>query len=307
MPGAYAHLTLATVLNGDPLRLEAAGLPREAISALMKHSEFVCLGAVSPDYPYLVMADASAGKWADAMHYDHTGEFLKRAVRRLSGEETGARARRLAWLLGFASHVGGDITIHPVVERRVGPYQGNEKAHQKCEMHQDVFIFPRLNLGAPDVPEYLDATLKTCGDEEGLAADIRDFWTALLVEIHPALAAEIPPDPRQWHSWFVRFVDMAEELSGLPAFARHVAAHLNPVYPTPGELDKSYLENLETPTGRENYERIFLRAEDTVLWLWRLISGGVCNGENTYLTEIRNWNLDNGHDEDGNITAWERA
>lgn len=305
MPGAYAHLTLATILNGDPQRLEAAALPTEAIAALMKHSRFVCLGAVSPDYPYLALADKSAARWADAMHYERTGDFLKLAVQRLAMEETGARERKLAWLLGFASHVAGDITIHPVVELKVGPYKGHEKEHQECEMHQDVHVFPRLNLGPPDVPEYLDATLKTCSDGNGLAADICDFWIALLEEIHPGLAADISPDPRKWHAWFSEVVDKAEEASGLPAFARHVAAHLNPVYPAPDEVRGEFTQDLATPAGRQSYDEVFSRAENMVLRLWSLIAGGVCSGDDSYMDEIKNWDLDNGKDEDGNTTAWE--
>ena len=52
----------------------------------------------------------------------------------MEGEE---KRKRLAWLFGYAAHVTMDVTIHPIVELKVGPYAENKRAHRVCEMHQD--------------------------------------------------------------------------------------------------------------------------------------------------------------------------
>ena len=56
-----------------------------------------------------------------------------------------------------------DMTIHPVVELRVGPYKGNEGEHRRCEMHQDAFIFPRvMNVGDTGLSEHLATGIGAC-------------------------------------------------------------------------------------------------------------------------------------------------
>ena len=37
-----------------------------------------------------------------------------------------AQQKGLAWLLGYCAHVATDVTIHPVVEMKVGPYDENK-------------------------------------------------------------------------------------------------------------------------------------------------------------------------------------
>lgn len=307
MSGAYAHLTVATLITGDRRRMMDAGLASAAIHAVMKYREYACLGAVSPDYPYLAVADSDAGKWADAMHYSNTGELIKYMIRSIrdvaASPET--KLKRLSWLMGFISHVGTDITIHPVVEARVGPYHGNEEAHMACEMNQDVHVFPRLNLGSTDVPEYLDATLKQCSVAGELDPDIASLWAAALTTVHPNLATQIPPEPNKWHKWFIGFVDAAEETPGLPKFARHVAAHVKPVYPASDEIDFSYIENLQTPLGPMHYDDVFNHALTVVSRLMKTVSDGALALNDEFERDIENWNLDDGKNEAGFITAWQ--
>jgi len=240
------------------------------------------------------------------MHYENTGLLLKSlivAVRHLADGIDKERA--LSWLLGFVSHVAADITIHPVVEARVGPYHGNETAHMRCEMHQDVHVFPKLGLkGGPEVAEYLDATLRQCGPDGQLNAAIADVWTESLATVHSDIAGTNPPAPQHWHTWFVNFVDAAEEAPDLPKFARHVAAHIKPLYPTSDELDLSYIENVETPGGPLHYDAVFDRALRVISDFWKFTSDGVLGLNDDFEHRIENWNLDNGMNEAGVKTAW---
>ena len=94
MPGAYAHMTLVNLLR-ETARLEAIpGFPGEAISAVLEYFRFTEMGAVSPDYPYLVIGDGHAAHWADDMHYTNTGAMVQAGVDRLK-ELEGSRSGKL--------------------------------------------------------------------------------------------------------------------------------------------------------------------------------------------------------------------
>lgn len=305
MPGAYAHITLVNELK-ETRRLEALdGFPRAAIPAILDYFKFCELGAVSPDYPYLAIGDASAAKWADSMHYVRTGAMIHAGVRallRLHGE---MQRKCLAWLLGYAAHVATDVTIHPVVELKVGPYKENKTAHRVCEMHQDAYIFQRLNLGALGLSEHLDSGICACGDDNSLDPDIRALWQTMLREVHPKEFKANPPDPDEWHQQFRAMVDnIAEEGNKLMPIARHVAVNCGLTYPAEDKIDRQYIDNLQVPTGREHYDAIFDRAMANVGGVWVLIARGVLQADEVYASRIGDWNLDTGKDDAGRLVFW---
>lgn len=119
MPGAYAHITAV-----NRAKSHARGkLSKKSLYALGTRFAFAELGCVSPDYPYL--GGAGQGFWADQMHYKNTATLLRSgvdAVRKLQGVE---REKGISWLLGVACHMTADMTIHPIVENVVGPYEKN--------------------------------------------------------------------------------------------------------------------------------------------------------------------------------------
>jgi hypothetical protein len=146
MPGAYAHLTIANLLQ-NPVRLENIdGFPLQAIPTVLRYGKYIELGSVSPDYPYLALSDVNASVWADKMHYIQTGQMIHAGIKAIRLQPAEVQNKLLAWLLGYASHVIADVTIHPIIELKVGPYAQNKTAHRVCEMHQDVYIYRRMNL-----------------------------------------------------------------------------------------------------------------------------------------------------------------
>jgi len=240
MPGAFAHLTLVKTMV-DMLD-SIPDLPTGAKTAYLDHSSFSQLGAVSPDYPYLALDDGDAPQWADNMHYIKTGDVLKVGVRRVAKMPPGdPRNRCLAWLLGYSTHVAADVTIHPVVERKVGIYQGHETAHRICEMHQDAYIYQRLNLDQIGLAEPLRSGIARCGatpENEALHPDISGLWGSILSEVYPGTFALAEPDFDLWHRRFITTVDRIEEGHKLLPIARHVAVDfMGATYPTPGEID----------------------------------------------------------------------
>lgn len=306
MPGAYAHITLVNELR-EPQRLEAVeGFPIAAISAILDYFKFCELGAVSPDYPYLALTDHGAAQWADAMHYEHTGRMIHAGVRHLRGLGGEVRRKGLAWLLGYAAHVATDVTIHPVVELKVGPYAQNKKDHRICEMHQDAYIFQRLNLGQIGLSEHLDSGICACGaGPKRLDPDIRTLWEAMLREVHGGRFAQTPPDIDKWHSGFKLAVDdIAEEGNHLTPLARHVAVGQGLTYPPTGKIGPEYIRNLLIPGGRANYDEIFDRAVKNVAEIWALVAKGVLDGDQTHVAHIGDWNLDTGKDANNRYVFW---
>jgi hypothetical protein len=273
MPGAYAHITLVNFAK-EPERLEEAGIPIPAIKAVLEYFGFCELGAVSPDYPYLHFAHSDSKRWADVMHYERTGEPIKKGiefVKDMSGTE---QAKALAWLLGYAAHVVADVTIHPVVECRVGPYAANAKAHRICELNQDAYIFQRLNLSEIGLSEHLDSGIWGCCDTPNsgvLAPTIVRIWEKMLAFCHPAEYAANEPDISAWHAGFKVAVDAAEEGNRLPLFARHLAVNSGLTYPAVTDIDASYIIGIATPEGEMDYDMVFDRALKNVVSMWAMI------------------------------------
>jgi len=310
MPAGYAHITLVNELK-EPRRLEGIpGFPREAILSVLKYSKFCELGAVSPDYPYLALGDEGAKRWADIMHgviphYNRTGEIIHAGVRRLQDLKGNGKKKGLAWLLGYTAHVATDVSIHPVVEMKVGPYERNKTDHRICELHQDAYIFRRLNLGGLGLSEYLDSGIAACRDAidpELLDRDIVLLWKGMLQDVHPEEFLVNPPDIDKWHDGFNFVIDkIAEEGDKLFPIARHLCMDVGLTYPGEGEIDPQFIRGLETPSGQQDYDMIFEAAMHNVGELWQAAASGATRGQKSYLAQIGNWNLDTGRDESGRL------
>lgn len=305
MPGAYAHVTLVNMLK-TPQRLEAiSGFPRNAIPNVLDWFKYCELGSVSPDYPYLAVGDSGATQWADTMHHVGTGEMIHAGIRRLrtmSGQE---RDKGLAWLLGYTAHVVTDVTIHPVVELKVGPYEQNKREHRICELNQDVHIFARLNLGGPGLSEHFDSGIGACGEPDARRLDpaIATLWHGMMRDVYPHVVSANSPNPDKWHRFFKKVVDdIAEEGYNLVPFARHVAVGLGLTYPAKPEAE--FIDSLRVPTGRMHYDHIFDKATQHVGEIWALVARGVISGDNACFDHIGNWDLDTGRDSAGKLVFW---
>lgn len=307
MPAAYAHITLVNILR-EPHRLQAIpGFPREAITAVLDYFKFCELGAVSPDYPYLAIGDARANKWADLMHYEKTVEKIREGVLSLQAEHGEAQRKGLAWLLGYASHVAADVAVHPVINLKVGPYEEHKTDHRICEMHQDVYVYGRLNLGDIGLSEHLRSGIWAChdpNDEERLDRDIENLWRAMLRATHPEEYEQNPPDPSRWRRRFQLVVDNVEEGGKLFPFARHVAAGLGLTYPVQNEVDNQFIRGLQTPTVTMDYDAVFDLAVGQVGRVWQWIAQAVLRRDETTLAEAGEWNLDTGQNEAGRLVFW---
>jgi len=309
MPGGYAHITLVNQMRD---RLEGfPGMPSNVRLAYGDYQNYCELGGVSPDYPYLDVFNGDSPAWADAMHYTNTTEFIRAAAKRVWAMNGAQQSKCLAWLLGYTAHVVGDVTIHPIVELKVGSYEANKTAHRICEMHQDAYIFQRMNVGKIGLAEYLDKEqngLRACnrpGNEDRIDADIFDLWNDTLAEVHAGIHRLNPPDIDAWHRGFGGAVDAVEEGGALPALARHVAVNAGLTYPDPEEVSREeYIDRLTTPEGTMSYDAVFDKALTHVAQAWAWLGEDIANRQIARLNALGAWNLDTGRDENNVLAYW---
>jgi hypothetical protein len=309
MPGAYAHITAVNVARE---RLEGQkAFPREGLSIVGYWLKYIELGAVGPDYPYLDILDRKkAADWADAMHWDRTGDRIKVGIRVLTNMPSSfAKEKALAWLLGFTAHVLMDVTVHPVVGIKVGPYLGNETPHRICEMNQDTYIFQtRMNLDI-HYANHLKSGICRCSDptdENKIDPDIFYVWNEMFKDVDRKLHRTNRPRINVWHDCFEEIVGHIAG-SRLVALARHVApgALDGSVYPLFDDIARQYIDKLEVPGGqRMDYDDIFDKGVVNVMRGWVVVASDVLRQTNLAEGFLCNWNLDTGEDENGVKTFW---
>lgn len=308
MPGAYAHIA---VVNDAQKRAGSAGLRDDTLVGLGLFLKYAELGAVSPDYPYLTLKRGQK-KWADAMHYTRNASLLRAGVAAVAKLPPDLQTKATAWLLGFAAHMTTDMTIHPVVELRVGPYKGNEGEHRRCEMHQDAFIFPRvMNIGDTGLSEHLATGIAAChaaDDEDEVDPAVGQVWLAMLAAAYPDDPADDPPLPSAWHCGFRDVLATMVGANHLFPFARHVSADLNLAYPAASDIDGSFILQLRTPEGPMDYGAIYERARANVLAVWKGLDDALVEGRSDALDRLEDWNLDTGRSvQTGQLVFWRES
>lgn len=305
MPGAFAHITAVNVASANNA-LQKLNLPRHAKRALAQNKRYLELGCVSPDYPYLAIMNSAQNKWADEMHYNNVGKLIDALVRQVKAVDSEHQDKAFAWLCGFVAHVAADITIHPVVEMKVGPYAENAKEHRICEMNQDAYIWPsRMQLGDIGFADRIKENIGSCvdgNDDDLIDPIINMIWNTALSVVYPEYAKACQPDINAWHKGFLLVVDNAEESHRLFPWARHVASELGLTYPLQNEVNDIFIQDLDTPNGRKHYDEIFDKAIETIQLFWEKTASSVYEGQSTSF--FKNWNLDTGRCEDGQLTAW---
>lgn len=288
MPGPYAHITAVNIAKS---RVHEIGISEASAAPLLYWLGALELGSVSPDYPYLSLRGPSV-KWADLMHYARTATFLRNGVKAVREMKGVRQEKAIAWLFGLCAHFVMDTTIHPVIERKVGPYKHNKAHHRLCEMHQDVYVFPRLDLGDVGRTDHLRFGIAVLSDANGdLDEAISQAWFSSLCLTHPKQAERSPPRPREWHRAFLRLLGGISAANHHFAFGRHVAARHSLNYPM--DVNAEFVVDLPTPEGPMSYDLIFDRAITNILDTW-LILDAALQGNDNKISEIRNWNLDTG-------------
>lgn len=308
MAGAFTHFIIC-----DVAKRKRSIVDPELRKLLNRYSEFLFLGAASPDLPYLSFKIGDIN-WADVMHYEKTNgiainghnELKKGWASRQAADEI-----RLIWLFGFVSHLVADATIHPIVQAIVGPYAQNQAEHRLCEMTQDALIYSERKKTDIRYAEFSSA-LKFCNESEYFN-NLMDFWTDLGIKTYFDNNAK--PNPKLWFTTYSEAIDAAEGGSDIVAFFRHLGIGSGFIYKTKDEIiSKSpqdyekYFTKAKLPDGSIStfLNNGFDKTVDNVIDAWNTLYAGL-SSTITVASFIKNWNLDAGVDMDSPdrmVTYW---
>lgn len=311
MAGTFTHFTACSSAISN-----RSALPADLRQLLNRHSEFLYLGAVSPDLPYLSFKTGGVN-WADVMHYEKTNAIAvygHDALKKVWATKGIKEETQLVWLLGFVSHLVIDATIHPIVQAIVGPYAENKEAHRICEMTQDSLIFFEIKKMEVRYSEFSDI-LKYCRESPHIE-DLIGFWTEQTVKAHAEKHEE--PSPGLWLETYSDAIDVAEGGSGVVALFRHLETVREYTYSTrediaanaPDRLKRFYTDIKLPDGGMGSFRELgFNRAVANVTTAWNAFYNGLTS-DVVVANVTRNWNLDTGVDmgtRDGTVTYWPKA
>lgn len=312
MAGTYTHLSVVRSIYGNPGRISAIPALTEDLKFILRmRSSFVDLGAVSPDCPFLYIANYSkeANSWGNLMHYHRTADFIREGIDRLMHRDLSQQDTQvaIAWLFGYTSHLVTDLTVHPVVEIKVGDYANNKKKHKFCELQQDAYIFNRvLGLNISEAEYIKGAGFKTCTNglgDSSLHRAVEVLWSDCISTIKETCRAKtyayhIPkniPRPSDWFGWFVAMIDKgAEEGHNFP-LVYHLLRKFGLSYPAnQKDIEYDYVLNLEVPgEARMDFSQVFDIAIANVSNYWGELSLAL-HRKSPELFSLVNGNLDTG-------------
>ncbi|MEW6418822.1 MAG: zinc dependent phospholipase C family protein [Nitrospirota bacterium] len=245
---------------------------------ILGNSHFVTLGAVGPDYPYLSELANNLLKlhsWADRMHYENTGEFIKYGITNLLKLNKQDFETCLSWLCGYVTHLLADSIVHPAVNATVGLYLFNSNEHRHCEMIQDTFIFHDIKKIELRYAGYVDL-IKMCSDpsnEDRINPAIKNCWTETLKMSHPGGKDKFDKiDPDDWHENFLSIISKVSDST--PIF-RHIGEAKHLFYKKVGDITleerKKFIEAVKLPGNKIGRfkEDVFDKAVDKVIEVWQ--------------------------------------
>jgi hypothetical protein len=308
MAGAFTHFIIC-----DVAKRKRSIVDSELRRLLNKYSEFLFLGAASPDLPYLSFKTGEVN-WADLMHYEKTNGIAISGYGELKNvwpTKSPAKEIKLIWLFGFVSHLIADATIHPIVQAIVGPYEQNKPEHRLCEMTQDSMIYYDRKKTDIRYAEFSSA-LKFCGESEHFD-ELIDFWAEQASNNYSDKGED--PEPDLWFTTYSEAIDTAEGGSDIVALFRHLGIGGNFIYKTKAEIIteypdhyKKYFTDVKLPGGNiGNFPKDgFERAVNNVIDAWNKLYSGL-NSTLVVASIIKDWYLDTGVDMDsltGETTYW---
>jgi hypothetical protein len=304
MAGAFTHMAIVS----EAIRPFTAD--KKFGSILRTNLNFLTLGSVSPDIPYLAYLALAGFTWADVMHYHQTNGIVHNALHSLLAAKTRAKEWNceLAWLCGFVGHLVTDASIHPIVESIVGPYtdKGTRANHSECEMVQDVMIFKEVKNLELSAAEYTDH-LQSCLEHTSFEA-VSEFWSSLAKINCPAAGSLSVKNVLD--SYF-RLLDTAEGGNALAGAFRHLGFKY--VYRRYQELKKNspdlvnkYYSSIVLPnglTGSFRKDGVDYTVKNLIA-VWSKLDRALFSTENI-VDIVPNWNLDTGIDQTtGKRTYW---
>jgi hypothetical protein len=305
MAGAFTHMAIVA---------EAAkSFPpgRRFGDIIHANMNFLTLGTVSPDIPYLAYLKLTGFSWANVMHYFQTNEIVKNGMHSLAAAKIKDKnwECQLAWLAGFVGHLVGDATIHPIIESIAGPYTNpdSHSRHGESEMIQDVLIFKEVKNLDVDAAEYTDL-LDDCRKSPSYA-QVTSFWDAHALVYCPF---DMSFDAEGFITSYFKILDIADGGNKLSKAFRHMEAikylyrDYTDITTKSSDLVKQYYAEIPLPNGLTGSFRKdgFEYAAKNLVDVWSVIDRALFSAEKI-VDIVPNWNLDTGVDQTTGIrTYW---
>jgi hypothetical protein len=304
MAGAFTHMVIVAEA------IKSFSVEQNFGKILRENKNFLTLGSVGPDIPYLAHLAFGGFDWANIMHYHNTNRIVNNSLHSLAVSKARGKIwkNELAWLLGFVSHLVADATIHPIVECIVGPYtdESNIQNHRECEMIQDVMILHEITNNDVTYAEYTNF-LRTSFEHPSFK-QVAYFW-AIHAEANCPFIGSFSTE--RIIDSYIKELDTAEGGNALSRAFRHF--NINFVYKTYDEVVKKYPDlvekyytNIQLPNGKIGSFRTdgFDYAVRNLSNVWSKIERSIFSKENISQI-IPNWNLDTGIDQEKEIrTYW---
>lgn len=204
-----------------------------------------------------------------------------------------------------------DLTIHPVVNLKVGKYEENKVPHRICEMNEDVYIFHKWGFGEINQAEMWKSGVNE--EEIKPGSGVYDLWSTCLkglqctpINMKDKLdAPRSHPRPDKWFDRYVSMMDrVAEEGGRLPPIFRELGEEHGGFYLELKDVEQKYIERLETPENEVlHYNDIFEKTRQNVMKCWWELGAAIAAGDKDQFT-LANGDLDTGKDEKGDLIFW---
>jgi hypothetical protein len=249
------------------------------------------------------------------MHYEKTNGIAVTGYDELRGtwaSRTPADEIKLAWLLGYVSHLVADATIHPIVQAIVGPYEQNKEEHRLCEMTQDSLIF-KMHKNTDIYYAEFSSILEFC-KESAHFDRLMEFWKQQELRNYRDKGEE--PHPGLWFVTYSEAIDLAEGGSDVVGLFRHLGIGASYTYRPEEEIvrdypeyHKKYFQKVKLPNGNVGYFPTdgFDKAVNNVIGAWNVLYSGLGPTSVVVSNIIKDWNLDTGVNMDSpgkEVTYW---
>lgn len=302
MPAPFAHFTLFEKAkekfceSDDLIRIQ---------TSISDYSEFGLLGANSPDFPIVCFDKV----WEGNLHGSTASNYVKAAIDLIPTYPEEVQNKIVSWFCGYISHMVGDAVIHPVVNERVGRYLGHEGEHQRCEIHQDAFIFQTLGLESVGKCEYVKNIVRNCCEESDrtkLDSELVAFWRKLTETAFPK---ESVPNFNAWFAAYTGVVDLLSEESEWVSL-REMAKKFGKdqlIQVTPENIEETYIYSLPTPDGKTiNYQVLFNKAVNFTVKMWRIFGESLEKNKKLKSPFSLKWDLNTGEIVQPEFLFWKR-
>ena len=229
MAGPYVHCLVSRAALGN-IYSDNLFIRYRSITNPDENAQFfpyICLGSVSPDYPYPALGieeinsrkDGNGWTWGDKFHKQNTGDFIDIGIQKLRDDVAQGRSatpaflKKAAWLMGYYSHVITDLVIHAVVYDLVGGcYETHKRSHLHCEVTEDSLLFYDVYKNPPQelVDVHFLRILQRCQEVSAtldpfqastyvLDKDIEGLWHSILNQNYSDFYKIEPPEIDAWH------------------------------------------------------------------------------------------------------------